>query len=148
MELLQFVLHISNIPTVHGRIKRENSKIYLKMIIFKERNRRTQQILVIFYSFNGRRDCSIRWVEGEEKKNVPDDFMVPLQIFLYVLLFEKHSLGVFVQEGFPHSFPTHTRATVALACSCEDENSSPLHKSIHPLLFLCFCFFIICFTTE
>lgn len=75
----------STFPALHKK-RRGNLVIYLKMIIFKERNRLTQQILVIFYSFNGRRECSehtIRWVVSGErkKKNVPDDFMVPLQIF-------------------------------------------------------------------
>lgn len=48
-KLLHFLSHI----LTHCKKSSENLVIYLKMIIFKERNRRTQQILVIFYSLMG-----------------------------------------------------------------------------------------------
>lgn len=51
-------LSVPHFSAAEKKEKGEKSVIYLKMIIFKERNRRTQQILVIFYSFNGRRECS------------------------------------------------------------------------------------------
>lgn len=134
-------------PHLPKRCKKtsENLVIYLKMIIFKERNRRTQQILVIFYSFNGRRKCSEHTssVGGEKEEKCSWWFYGSITNFLYVLLLKLGVANIFsIQMDFHTVFLlTHLHF---FDCVREDENL-PLHKSIHPLLFLCFCFFYYLF---
>jgi hypothetical protein len=93
----------------------------------------------------------------KKKKNVPDDFMVPLQIFLYVLLSKKkHGVANTLQSL---RFDVCARSTriFQLAHSNQARFSVVVKmkilfasSQIHPPSLLCFCasaFFIICFTT-
>jgi hypothetical protein len=63
---------------------------------------------------------------GKKEKNVPDDFMVPLQIFS--MCCSWLTITVNTKRIFP---PTHSYKSSTFGCLCEDENfaSSPKNSS-------------------
>lgn len=107
-------LCVPHSPTTNiAQWSRKRLVIYLKMIIFKGEQQAHTTILVIFYSFNGRRECSEQdGKSGGERK-----------MFLMILWFHYKfslcvprstgwltlSLHVHTHEGFLHSFPPLTQ---------------------------------------
>lgn len=89
----------------------------------------------------------VGWVE--KKKNVPDDFMVPLQIFSLCVACSLSEcfggkLNIPRYDEFPHNFPNpptqlHLHVVVKMKILFA---SSRIHP---PSVFLCFCFFYYLF---
>lgn len=93
----------------------------------------------------GKVGCRMGW----KKKNVPDDFMVPLQIFPMCcfqgtgwLTFSPSIRLLYTRRIFTQFSDAHICAYSPVVVKMK---ILLLHKSIHPLLFLCFCFFYYLF---